>query len=388
MKPLLIGVAMPALACGPAQQAAQTTASEQPKYGGALTVRMPTDMFDFDTTYVGQSTPNSWASGLAHIQLLDLESGPNVGYAEAILKPELAERWEVSPDARSFTFHIRKGVKYADKAPVNGREITAADVKWSFEYISRTGADSKALPKSQGDWMFTALAGIDTPDPYTVAVRYKEPFAPFVYYAASERLNPIYPREIFQQDGSFKSRIVGAGAFQLDEPATQKGARWVFKKNPAYFDAGRPYLDEVRFLAIADDATATAAFQNIDVAVSDLGAIPCARLRAAGFTPRGRLTHSENWVGPGDVPVQFTDDPALAPALERALLIEVGGVPLRVIGRSDLLHEKLRSGTDPARRRSKRLQDLADAQALLEQTPALRAGLTDAERQTLDSLPL
>jgi hypothetical protein len=52
-----------------------------------------------------------------------------------------------------------------------------------------------------------------------------------------------------------------------------------------------------------------------------------------------------------------------------------------------LLHEKLRAGGDPARRRSKRLQDLADAEALLEATPALRSDLTAAETALLDRLP-
>ncbi len=126
---------------------------------------------------------------------------------------------------------------------------------------------------------------------------------------------------------------------------------------------------------------------GIDLAVPCLEAIPCAELQAAGFSHRGHFAHSENWLGPEGVPVQFTDDPALATALERALEIELHGVRVRVIGRSDLLHEKLRAGSDPARRRSKRLQDLADAQALLEETPALRMELSEAERAVLDSLP-
>lgn len=126
---------------------------------------------------------------------------------------------------------------------------------------------------------------------------------------------------------------------------------------------------------------------DIDVAVPLLEAIPRAELRAAGFRLRRRFPHSENWSGPEAVPVQFTDDPALAPALKRAVEIELDGVMLRVIGRSDLLHEKLRAGSDPARRRSKRLQDLADAQALLEETPALRTELSEAQRAVLASLP-
>ena len=126
---------------------------------------------------------------------------------------------------------------------------------------------------------------------------------------------------------------------------------------------------------------------DIDLAVPRLEVIPRAELQAAGFRPRGRFAHSDNWLGPEGVPVQFTDDPALAPAVERALEIELDDVRIRVIGRSDLLHEKLRAGSDPARRRSKRLQDLADAQALLEDTPELRMELSEAEQAILDSIP-
>jgi predicted nucleotidyltransferase len=127
---------------------------------------------------------------------------------------------------------------------------------------------------------------------------------------------------------------------------------------------------------------------DIDLAVSSFDVIPREALGAAGFSLGGRFAHSENWVGPEGVPVQFTDDPALGPALERADEIDLEGVRLRVISRADLLHEKLRAGSDPARRRSKRLQDLADAQALIEETPELRSELSDVERAILDSLPI
>ncbi len=126
---------------------------------------------------------------------------------------------------------------------------------------------------------------------------------------------------------------------------------------------------------------------DIDVAVAAYGQTPRAQLEAAGFTWTGRFSHSENWLGPEGTPVQFTEDPALAEAVARAEEIELENIQLRVISRTDLLHEKLRAAADPARRRSKRLQDLADAQALLEATPALAEKLTPAERALLDQLP-
>jgi hypothetical protein len=126
---------------------------------------------------------------------------------------------------------------------------------------------------------------------------------------------------------------------------------------------------------------------DIDVAVTVYAQIPRAQLEAAGFTWTVQFSHSENWVGPDGTPVQFTADPALAEAIRRAEQIELEDVQLRVIGRVDLLHEKLRAASDPARRRSKRLQDLADAQALLESTPTLAHELRAEERALLDQLP-
>ena len=73
--------------------------------------------------------------------------------------------------------------------------------------------------------------------------------------------------------------------------------------------------------------------------------------------------------------------------MTRAEDVALEDVRLRVIGRTDLLHEKPRATADPALRRSKRLQDRADAHALLESTPMLLSELSAAERALLDQLP-
>jgi hypothetical protein len=84
--------------------------------------------------------------------------------------------------------------------------------------------------------------------------------------------------------------------------------------------------------------------------------------------------------------VQFTDDPGLASAVRSAEEIPLDDVTLRVIRVIDLLRQKL-AGSDPARRRSKRLSDLVDAQGLLETYPHLRVELTPVELMVLDQLP-
>jgi hypothetical protein len=126
---------------------------------------------------------------------------------------------------------------------------------------------------------------------------------------------------------------------------------------------------------------------DIDLAVSDLDAIPRDALNRAGFLFTGRFVHAENWIDSTGVPVQFTADPRLRDAVERAQNVMVRDEQVRVIGVADLLHEKVRAGTDPARRRSKRIQDLADVQALLEQHPPLQEELTESERAVLRTLP-
>jgi hypothetical protein len=125
----------------------------------------------------------------------------------------------------------------------------------------------------------------------------------------------------------------------------------------------------------------------IDLAVLDRASIPRERLRSAGFRPTGSFEHSENWEGPESVPVQFTDDPALREAVARAKVVESEGFEIRVIQKDDLLREKLCAGTDTARRRSKRLQDLADAQALVESEPSLAEALQPEQRALLDRRP-
>jgi len=147
-------------------------------------------------------------------------------------------------------------------------------------------------------------------------------------------------------------------------------------------EAGVPYaiIGGVAVQVHAEDPRTTL---DIDVALRARADLPRERLRAAGFEPTGTFAHSENWMGPEQTPVQFTDDPALHDAIGRALELRIEGTALRVLGKLDLLREKLRAGSDPARRRSKRMQDLADAHALVEADPGLAAALSDRERELL-----
>lgn len=122
---------------------------------------------------------------------------------------------------------------------------------------------------------------------------------------------------------------------------------------------------------------------DIDVAVSGYEEIPGSALEAAGFRLLRRHEHSENWMGPDDTPVQFSQDPAFASLIEHAVTRTFEGGRVRVAPAIELVRSKLRAARDHARRPSKRLRDLADAQALIEREPDLERQLSEAEKDLL-----
>lgn len=149
--------------------------------------------------------------------------------------------------------------------------------------------------------------------------------------------------------------------------------------------AGVPYaiIGGVALQILRSEARTTL---DIDLAVLDRDQVPRAALERAGFRATGTFEHSENWLGPGGTPLQITDDPALRDGIARAEDVPLGHVVLKVLGAEDMIHAKLRAAADPARRRSKRLQALADAEGLLEDHPSLEGALSDAERGLLQRM--
>ena len=243
------------------QRGASSSVAGKPTPGGRFVLNVNNDPFDWDLSYVGKTLPNSNGIALAYESLLTDKRGPDVKYGDLLLQPLLAQRWE-SPDPQTFTFHLRPNVKFANLAPVNGRLLTSTDVRWSYEYWSRTGDfTGKNLPKGQFDWFFEGLDAVQTPDPSTAVVRFKQPFAPFLNYAASD-FNPIVPHELYDHYGTLQDHMAGTGPWQLDTEASQKGSKWVWKKNPTYWDQGKPYLDEIDWLVLADTTTALSAFRT------------------------------------------------------------------------------------------------------------------------------
>ncbi len=126
---------------------------------------------------------------------------------------------------------------------------------------------------------------------------------------------------------------------------------------------------------------------DIDLAVRSYDDLPVAELERAGFLKLARHEHTENWRAPDGSPIQFSDDPLFAEAIATAVTMRFADATVRVISARELVRAKLRACIDPARRRSKRLQDLADAASVVEAHPEVRDSLSEEERRALDGLP-
>jgi peptide/nickel transport system substrate-binding protein len=125
--------------------------------------------------------------------------------------PDLAEGWEQT-DELTYVFRLRRGVRFHDVPPVNGRELTSADVKYSIE---RQMTDQPG--KFQHAYFFLGkLASIDTPDRYKVVLKTQEPYAPLMNYLASP-WTVIVAREVVEKYGDLQRHAIGTGPFIMKE---------------------------------------------------------------------------------------------------------------------------------------------------------------------------
>jgi peptide/nickel transport system substrate-binding protein len=170
--------------------------------------------------------------------------------SDLTLKGDLAETWEGSGDFRTWTFRLRQGVKWHNVPPLNGRELVADDIKYCYDAYAKEGVQS---------FTFQEIEGMETPDKYTIRIHLKTPNTMFPQNVA-EAVTVIFPREVLEEDGDLKKRMIGTGPFILKE--FDRKVKAVLVRNPDYFDKGYPHLTEYRILSTPDAATRLAAFRT------------------------------------------------------------------------------------------------------------------------------
>ena len=222
--------------------------------GGTLRLGMRCQDLKSPHTYSWVESANSARQVLDYLAI----TGP-----DNITRPGLIEKWEASPDLKTWTLRVRRGVKWH-----NGRQFTADDVIWNLKHVldPKTGSsvlglmkgflldevdtgdkDDKGNPKkSTRLWDANAIQKVDA---YTVRLNGKT-----AQLAIPEQLFH-YPLLILDptDNGEFKVGSNGTGAFTLVE--SEVGRRQVLKARKDYWGGG-PYVDELHFIDLGDDPAA------------------------------------------------------------------------------------------------------------------------------------
>ena len=220
-----------------------------PKRGGILTRASATDPPVLDPRLTN-SVGLFQVAALTYNRLLRYPFADEAkGNADFTLKGDLAESWEGSADFMTWTFKLRQGVKWHNLPPLHGRELVADDIKYCYEAYAQEGVQA---------FTFQEIDGMETPDKYTIRIHLKTPNTMFPQNVA-EAVTVIFPREVLEEDGDLKQRVIGTGPFILKEH--ERKVKLVLTRNPEYFDKGYPYIDEYRILSTLDAATRLVVFR-------------------------------------------------------------------------------------------------------------------------------
>jgi peptide/nickel transport system substrate-binding protein len=245
---------------------------------------------------------------------------------EVVVKPQLAESWEIK-DGVIYTFKLRRGVQFH-----NGKEMDAEDVKYSLE----RQLDEKVGSAGRGDLLM--IDRVEVVDRYTVRITLKQPTGPFLV-ALGGRYNAVIPKGSAPAGDVLRRTAIGTGPFMVEEFVPAQ--RLVLKKNPSYWDKGKPYLEKVIIQVMPDEQTALAGLRagTIDViAIEDAKNFLLVKDDPKLATTRSPAIKIDTLELPGDVPpvnnqkvrqaiLLALDKPAIMQAGIMGLGQVIGGMP-------------------------------------------------------------
>ena len=237
----------------------------KPQYGGTITfasMNEPTSIDPYIRYAAGVVIEGvNEKLGIANWAIDRDEWGFRTRYfPEFALTGLLAESWE-QPDPTTIIFHIRKGVHWHNKAPMNGREVTADDIKYNFERILGLGSGFTE-PGADVNVVNFNVESIEATDKYTVVFKLKS----ITLTALKEILVgtnvAILAPEVVEQYGDVTDwrNVVGTGPFELTDWVEGSSITWT--KNPDYWGYDEkypenrlPYIDELRSVISMERAT-------------------------------------------------------------------------------------------------------------------------------------
>ena len=168
------------------------------------------------------------------------------------IEPMLADKWEVSKDMLTYTFHLKKGLKFSDGTPVKGED-------WVFSLTRSRDAKGSA-------WSFSleAIKQVTAPNDTTVVITLKQPWAPILADLAMFNAS-VTSKAYFEKvgDKGYSQKPIGTGPYAITE--WKKGEYILFDKNPYYWRPGLPKTAQIKMTVVPDDNTRMLQLQAGDV---------------------------------------------------------------------------------------------------------------------------
>ena len=229
--------------------APRAAAAQTPRRGGVFRIRGE-EPLGFDPHLV-LSYRTMTNLSFTHSRLVKVKAGPSVKPGTTPIEPDVAESW-TQPTPTTYVFKLRKGVRWHAKPPVNGRELTADDVKYTYErFLTVKGNPSRGI--------LDAIDTVEALDRHTVRFTLKEPHAWFVDNLA-QPFTWLVAREAVEKFGDLRrpEACIGTGPWMLERH--EPNVKLVYVRNPEYFVAGLPYADGVEVTMDDDPASRLASW--------------------------------------------------------------------------------------------------------------------------------
>ena len=244
---------------------------EKPRYGGSLTFVRRNEGSGVDAWSCCFWMASAVVEKLSIVDwAIDREKYPFMtGYVPPLFaqRPALAESWE-QPDPLTYVFHIRPGVRWHDKAPMNGRALTAKDVEYNYHRLLGMGKFTEKSP-SAGALGALPFESIEATDDMTVVFKLTEPRVLAAQLIMQWYSLAIQPPEVIEEKGAIDNwqDLVGTGPYMMVDWV--RGSSFTFEKNPDYWGFDEkypenrlPYIDRVMALVMPEAPTILAALRS------------------------------------------------------------------------------------------------------------------------------
>jgi dipeptide transport system substrate-binding protein len=227
--------------------------TRQAAKGGIMQSYIASEGVNFD---VPTGTAQVVAHGLhAYSRLLKTKLGTAEEATDGSVIADAATSWELTPDGRQLTFHLRPNMKYEPREPVNGRNINTADVKYSWDRFA-------AANPARGNWLASIVPDapvdhLEYPDDRTVVVKMANVLGGILGRFTSDLY--VVPVEA---DGRFDTRqeMRGSGPWMMSQ--YERSVGWQYRRNPNWYDAAeRPFLEGIDYALISEPSVSLAQFR-------------------------------------------------------------------------------------------------------------------------------